>query len=69
MTINTNISDLFFNRDLDACREYARDGEFDGFNDEKLREEAVTFLGNLRALGVKELPTVDDLITDLYARI
>lgn len=69
MAINGDISDLFFNRDFDHCAEYeGQSRTFTGYNADKLREEAVTFLQNLNRLGVLT-PTVDELLTDFHARV
>lgn len=66
-SINGDVSDLFFNRDLENCRQFSR-GAFTGWDDKRLREEAKYFLDALSRLGVTT-PTVDDLIADFYNRV
>ena len=66
--IDANISDLFFNSDLEATRRLDRDGNFLGYDDEALRAEAECFLAYLARLGVS-VPSVDDLVADFYARV
>lgn len=66
--INGDISDLFFNTDLDTARTYDDKKQFAGFDEKKLYDEAMAFLGCLTRLGV-DTPTADDLIADLYRRL
>lgn len=68
MAINGNISDLFFNTDVSGAAEHDASGQFTGYDDAKLREEARLFLNCLIRLDV-EVPTADDLIADFYARV
>lgn len=66
--IDGNISDLFFNLDLEAATIKTADGEFAGFDDDKLRAEAAWFLNCLDRLGVP-IPSADDLIADFHSRV
>lgn len=66
--VDTNISDLFFNTDLSATKMLDPKGNFTGYNEEKLREEAQMFLSALDRLGVAT-PSVEDLIADYYGRL
>lgn len=67
--IDTNISDLFFNTDLqDAETRDPSDGRFAGYDVAKLREQAEVFLDCLTRLGI-DAPTCDDLIADFNARL
>lgn len=66
--IDGNISDLFFNTDLGAARINNGDGQFVGFDDAVLREEATQFLACLDRLGVP-IPAVNDLIDDFHRRL
>lgn len=68
MKINGNISDLFFNTDLEDTKKKDAHGNFNGFDEEKLNEEASSFLASLQWLGV-EVPSCEDLIADFYARL
>jgi hypothetical protein len=69
MSIDQNISDLFFNTDLRGA-ELTRDsdGVFQGYDDDKLRDDAQMFLNCLEWLGVA-IPSVDDLIADFETRV
>lgn len=67
MTIDGNISDLFFNLDLSATTEHDLHGNFTGYNDEALAAEAAMFLGYLYRLGVA-VPTPEELIEDFMGR-
>lgn len=67
MKINGNISDLFFNTDLNAAAQHDLRGEFTGYDHEALRAEAAMFLGCLERLGIA-VPPIDDLTADFYER-
>ena len=67
MKVDANISDLFFNTDLQGTKIMDR-GQFVGFDEPKLREEARVFLACLKRLNVP-VPSVEDLIADFYGRI
>lgn len=69
MGVNQNISDLFFNRDFSGCKEVDSKGQFAGFNEEKMREEAKTFLDALNNLSVVDIPSDDELLADFYGRV
>lgn len=66
--VDANISDLFFNSDLDMARRHDSDGNFIGFDDEALRAEAIQFLNYIGRLGVP-VPDVDELLADFYERV
>ena len=66
MAVNTDISDLFFNRALGHC-EIIEKGQFAGYDDDKLADEAQGFLGSLERLGV-DVPEPGELIADFHAR-
>jgi hypothetical protein len=71
-SVNTDISDLFFNRDLDEAEiRDVTDGkrQFVGWNSLVLADEARTMLGNLERLGVTDLPTAENLVEDFLGRI
>jgi hypothetical protein len=66
-SVETNISDLFFNRDLESCRVLDERGRFDGWDYDKLTEEAASTLNCLSGLGVP-VPDVAALVEDFLAR-
>lgn len=68
MTIDQNISDLFFNTDLSGTHLPEVEGKFAGYDEAKLQDEALMFLGSLTRLGI-DVPTSDDLIENFYARL
>lgn len=65
--VDTDISDLFFNHDLSECKLFNK-GVFEGYDEDKLRQEAELFLASLSRLGV-HTPSSDALIRDFYDRI
>jgi len=65
--IDTNISDLFFNTDVSDAAMH-ENGEFVGYDERKLEDEAKMFLASLARLNVA-VPSAEDLILDYYARI
>lgn len=67
MTVEANISDLFFNRDLSKAEVYNFEGSFIGYSHPALLEEASMMLENLENLGVS-IPTAKDLVSDFYSR-
>lgn len=67
-SIDIDVSDLFFNHDLTDAIE-RENGQIVGWNMEKLREEAETFLGSVERLAPGKAPTVDHLIADFFARM
>lgn len=67
MSIDGNISDLFFNTDVSAAAQHDLNGKFTGYDDSKLREEAELFLNCLKRLGVA-IPSVDDLTSNFHGR-
>lgn len=75
MTVNAHISDLFFNSDLEDCKDFDYSGIgqkcFAGFDDDKLREEAEFFLRHIDAIvhGSIPVPTVDELLADFHNRL
>lgn len=67
--VDTNISDLFFNTELDdVTRQYDAKGQFVGYNDEKMLEAAQDFLASLYRLGVP-VPAPRALVDDFYGRL
>lgn len=68
MSIDGNISDLFFNTEMSVTELHDAKGDFAGYDEAKLRDEAALFLGCLDRLGVST-PSVDDLLSDFYGRI
>lgn len=66
-TIDGDVSDLFFNTELDCARVYDARGHFTGWDVTRLEQEAMQFLASLGRLGV-DTPTVDDLIADFHRR-
>lgn len=66
--VNDDLSDLFFNIDIDDARVIEK-GRFVGWNEERLREEAETLLGRLERLGVGGLPGPDELVRDFLGRV
>lgn len=66
--IDGNISDLFFNTDCDDAK-VIEGGKFVRFDEDKLRESAVMFLGCLNRLGVQFLPTPRALVADFLRRV
>jgi len=66
--IDGNISDLFFNLDLEATVVKDANGKFVCFDDDKLRAEAGWFIECLDRLNVA-VPSIDELIADFYARV
>ena len=68
MAIDQNISDLFFNTDLELAKTRDARGDFTGWSEAALRREAESFLGYLDRIGVAR-PTVDELLADFHARL
>lgn len=67
MSIDVNISDLFFNTDLAATAMHNEHGVFTGYDPEALRAETQMFLAYLQRLNVA-VPTEDELIEDFHSR-
>ena len=65
--IDGNISDLFFNTDVNVAAEHDLHGNFTGYNETKLRNEAEMFLACLDRLNVA-IPTIDELLADFHGR-
>ena len=68
MSVNGNISDLFFNTDLSNANLTDKDGQFIDFDLSQLRAEAHDLLACLSRLGVA-VPTVEELVTDFLERV
>lgn len=68
MSIDQNISDLFFNTDLSDAVMQDEKGMFVGYDETKLQDEALMFLGSLTRLNI-DVPTSDDLIENFYSRL
>lgn len=66
--VDPNISDLFFNTELDNCKLKDAKGNFEGWDESKLKQEAQDFLSCLDRLGVIT-PSIEDLIGDFYDRV
>jgi hypothetical protein len=69
MITYTAISDLFVAMNHESAKLYDGTGKFRGYEPEELRSTALFFLENLLLLGVREVPTVETLITDFYERM
>lgn len=66
--VDANVSDLFFNTDVSDCKTHDAKGQFRGFDEVKLLEEAKTFSETFgRASGIIVDPT--DLMQDFLGRI
>jgi len=61
--VDTHISDLFFNSNLDEAKD--KDGNYDP---DLLNEQASEFLDHLEALGV-DTPDAEDLTADFLNRL
>lgn len=68
MTVDTNISDLFFNTDHDDAV-LTESGNFVGYDDAKLLDSADMTLQCLGRLGVQDLPTPRELVQDFHGRV
>lgn len=69
--VDVDVSDLFFNRDLDFAKRFDHvQGRrmFVGWDMADLRAEAVLTLDSLERLGVPNLPTPDKLVEDFINR-
>lgn len=67
--ISASISDLFFNLDHDDAKITDRDGTFQGWDTDKMRETARWFRDALDNIMYADPPTVDAILSDFYARI
>lgn len=67
--VNINISDLFFNHDVEVAVTRGTGDAFLGFDPERFVEIAGTFLGHLERLGVTQLPTPEELVADYRERL
>jgi hypothetical protein len=68
MSVDANISDLFFNTDLAVAEVRDERGDFVKYDDARMREEARMFLACLARLNVP-VPTPDELLTDFFNRV
>lgn len=68
MAIDQNVSDLFFNTDVSDTVLHDAKGQFNGYDEKRLADEADMFLASLSWLGIAT-PSRDDLIADFYGRI
>lgn len=68
MTVNTNVSDLFFNRELSDCKKF-NGVFFNGYDKSKLIEEAKSMISSLEGLGLSNLPNPKTLVEDFMDRI
>ena len=64
---NDNISDLFFNRDLEHAKEVGEGGI--DYTIPVMIDEARMMLQNLQGLGVIDLPSPEELVGDFFARM
>jgi len=70
VSVDADISDLFFNRDFSTIVEKNDDGDFGGYDEQKLAEDADMFLSNIRGLvGDENTPSRESLINDFYGRL
>lgn len=69
MAIDQNVSDLFFNTDLNQAKLIDNKGRFAGWNEPILKSEAFTFLECLGNLKVSGLPSCEALVKDFLERI
>jgi hypothetical protein len=68
MSIDGNISDLFFNTEHDEAAVFDQSGQFKGYDDALLHDLAVGFLTSLVALGVT-VPSASELVDDFQRRL
>jgi hypothetical protein len=69
MRVNMHVSDLFFNRDMQEAAVFDDRGNFASYNLDVLHREAETMLSSLEGLGVRDLPSVGDLVADFQERV
>lgn len=69
MTVDGNISDLFFNLDHDHAKKHDNHGNFVEFDADSLNTSAIWFLKTLRTLGVSDIPSPQELVNDFYDRV
>jgi len=67
MRINSDISDIFFNTDLEHC--FSGGGGDLSFDRAKLKVEAQLLIDSLHRLGVSVTPSSDDLVDDFLGRV
>jgi hypothetical protein len=63
------LSDLFFNRDLSECVIKDERGNFESYDRPKMLGEAEATLTALESLGLRDLPSADDLVVDYLDRV
>ncbi len=68
MSINTHLSDLFFNHDISECKEFVN-GQFSHFNHDKMLEQASSVIGSLKGMGVVVEHSAEELVQDFYKRV
>ena len=69
MTLDGDVSDLFFNLDFEDCKRYdPRTKEFTDFDEDKLRERATWFTQALYRVSGR-LWSVDDVLADFKVRL
>lgn len=68
MSVNTNVSDLFFNSDITQAAIY-KNQKFIEYNAQELRNLAKIFLSTLSPISNTELPTPEVLVYDFLDRI
>jgi hypothetical protein len=68
-TVDTNISDLFFNTELpNGTKKHNAKGQFEDFDHEAMLEHAGIFLASLGRLNVS-IPTAEEMVQDFYNRV
>lgn len=67
--VNEHISDLFFNLDHSGAKITAPDGEFLGWDKDKMRAQARWFCEAIDYIGIMEAPSVDAILADFHARV
>jgi hypothetical protein len=68
-SVNTDISDLFFNTDHESATKREHDGKFLAYDCDVLLSDAREFLANMERLDVPDLPTADQLVDDFLRRV
>lgn len=70
MPVDIRISDLWFNHDHSSYTLHDKDGQFEGYDEAKMKEEADIFLDNIRKIADTciSTPSTDELIADFHKR-
>lgn len=67
--IDERLSDLFFNLDHAHAKKRDTHGNFVEFDADSINTTAVWFLRCMRDLGVRNVPSTQELVNDFYARV